>query len=132
MGKYDNVTAKEYFEKKKEMLNDLGRIRGFCSGVKCKECPLYSLELPCYEREYNNSNEAVKIVMEYEPKVDWNKVAVDTKILVRQSRTDDWHPRHFAKYEGGKIYAFYNGKTSFTSYESDLISWEYAKLYEGD
>lgn len=28
MGKYDNVTMKEYMKKKKEMSDDLGRVKG--------------------------------------------------------------------------------------------------------
>ena len=35
-----------------------------------------------------------------EPPVDWNKVAVDTPILVRDSEEEAWRKRYFAKYEG--------------------------------
>ncbi len=69
--------------------------------------------------------------MEFEEivNVDWSKVQVDTKILV----SDDgkiWCRRYFAKYEGGRVYAFMDGATSFTGSSETLLGWDYAKLYE--
>ena len=64
------------------------------------------------------------------PGVDWTKVAVDTPILV----SDDgqgWRHRHFAKYEKGKVYAWNDGRTSFTS-DNVMSWWSYAKLAEGE
>ena len=61
--------------------------------------------------------------------VDWSKIPVDTKILV----SDDgkiWCRRYFAKYEGGRVYAFMDGATSFTGSSETLLGWDYAKLYE--
>lgn len=73
--------------------------------------------------------------MDFKEIVDWSKVPVDTKILVSEGG-EDWHRRYFAKYEGGRIYAFSDGCTSFTAcdesecdYQS-VCSWKYAKLYE--
>lgn len=66
---------------------------------------------------------------EYIEKVDWSKVAVDTPILVSNDKVD-WYPRHFAKYKDGKIYSFYDGKTSWSSDEKFSLSWDYAKLAE--
>ena len=66
---------------------------------------------------------------EFEEVVDWTKVPVDTKILV----SDDgkcWCRRYFAKYEGGRVYAFMDGTTSFTGSSESSLSWKYAKLYE--
>lgn len=56
--------------------------------------------------------------------IDWSKVEVDTKIWVRDEDTQDWKPRHFAKYEGGWVYAWNNGKTSHTTQDSKI--WNYA------
>ena len=62
--------------------------------------------------------------------IDWSKVPVDTKILVSDNK-ETWYKRYFAKYENEKIYAWGNGKTSFTAkYNNDVISWKYAKLYK--
>lgn len=62
--------------------------------------------------------------------IDWSKVPVDTKILVSNNK-EEWFKRHFAKYENEKIYAWADGKTSFSAeYCNDVISWDYAKLYK--
>ena len=68
--------------------------------------------------------------------VDWSKVQVDTKILVSEDG-EDWCRRYFAKYEGGIIYAFPDGLSSFTArYKPEyggyrrVCAWKYAKLYE--
>lgn len=131
MGKYDNVTMKEYMKKKKEMLDDLGRTGNECSSIRCSECLLKS----CEGIEMVNPDKALEIVMEYEPKVDWSKIEVDTKVLVRNSEFGSWCKRHFAKYENGEVYTFPDGLSSFTYNECKdgcLINWIYAKLYKGD
>ena len=66
---------------------------------------------------------------EFEEVVDWSKVPVDTKILVSEDGKD-WCRRYFAKYEGGRVYAFMDGTTSFTGSSESSLSWKYAKLYE--
>lgn len=66
-----------------------------------------------------------------EPEVDWSKVAVDTPILVRDDECKNWLKRYFAKYEDGKLYAFNDGKTSWSS-NGEFLNWEYAKLAEVD
>lgn len=63
---------------------------------------------------------------EVEP--DWNEVPVDTKILIRDKNTHPWERRHFAKFENDTVYAWVNGKTSFTAV--DAMCWRYAKLAE--
>ena len=67
---------------------------------------------------------------EYEPTVDWSKVPVDTKILVKsECGSGRWIKRHFAYYRDGKVYAWKNGRTSYTSYH-EATMWQYAKLYK--
>lgn len=68
-----------------------------------------------------------------EPEVDWNKVEVDTPILVRYSEDGDeeWIKRHFAKYENGKVYAWFDGCTSWST-EGHMVIWNYAKLAESE
>lgn len=63
--------------------------------------------------------------------IDWSKVPVDTKILVRDRKDGEWKRKYFAKYENEKIYAWADGSTSFTAkYDNDVTSWRYAKLYK--
>ena len=72
---------------------------------------------------------------EFEEYLDWSKVPIDTKILVSEDG-EYWIRRYFAKYEGGHIYAFSDGATSFTACDESecdyqgVCSWDYAKLYE--
>lgn len=98
-----------------------------CSGVKCNTCSL-GMFGSCYDgiREWANS--------EYvEPPVDWSKVPVDAKILVRNREDATWVRRHFAKYEDGKIYAWSDGLTSWSDAGSINVSaWECAKLAESE
>ena len=63
--------------------------------------------------------------------VDWSEVAVDTPILVRQYTKSEWHKRHFAKYENGKVYAFVDGKTSWSN-NTLPCDWLFTKLVGGD
>lgn len=69
--------------------------------------------------------------LDFEEVIDWSKVPVDTKIEVRVSEHNEWNKRHFAKFEDGFIYAWDNGKTSFTSNTKvSYTAWQQAKLYE--
>lgn len=138
---YDNVIVKEYMKKKLEMLNDLGGDNIGCIKVKCNNCPLSPLNnkinQSCSLLEMLYPEEAIEIVMNYEPKIDWSKVPVDTKVLVKDYEEEDWNKRYFAKYENGKIYTYPSGLSSFTFNEGDnnlsknLINWRYVKLYKG-
>ena len=74
--------------------------------------------------------------LDFEEVVDWSKVAVDTKILVSNcingaGEVIEWRKRYFAKYENGIVYAWNDGKTSFTAeLDGSCMDWEFAKLYE--
>ena len=67
---------------------------------------------------------------EAKPEIDWSNVLVDTKIFVKNNNDPAWYCRHFAKYENGKVYAWLQGKTSFTTSEEQ--SWDCAELAKGD
>jgi len=58
----------------------------------------------------------------------WHDVAVDAKIFVRDDESHSRIPRHFAKYENGKVYGWSHGCTSHT--EKDFVGWNYATLAE--
>jgi hypothetical protein len=61
----------------------------------------------------------------------WNDVAIDTPILVRSHENGEWLKRHFLKYKNGMVYAFYDGKTSWSNHDDTLATaWNYAKLLE--
>ena len=65
-----------------------------------------------------------------EPETDWSKVEVDTPILVKAIDDGKWKKRYFAKYEGGVVYAWDGGKTSWN--KDCVASWKYAKLAESE
>lgn len=136
MTDYSKVTMIEYQKKKVEMLNDLGRTGCECADidVDCGQCPLRytNFNCTCGELELLNTEKALEIVMEYEPKVDWSKVSVDTKILVRNNKTTAWICRYFAEYDERRgVKAYVGGRTSFTAVsEYDVFYWKYAKLYK--
>ncbi len=68
-----------------------------------------------------------------EPPVDWSKVPVDTPILVRNSGDTSFSRRYFAKFENGVVYAWNDGKTSWSVAGSFAVSdWKYAKLAESE
>ena len=93
-----------------------------CSDLSCSDC-LFG---------HHYCDKAVKewCESEYvEPTVDWSKVSVDTPILVRDSEFDGWSQRHFAKYDNGTVYAWSDGRTSWTAY-GKLNDHKYAKLAE--
>lgn len=63
--------------------------------------------------------------------VDWNKVPVDTPILVSDTNGTNWEKRHFAYFKDGMVYAWLSGTTSWTTEKADdAFSWKYAKLAE--
>lgn len=101
-----------------------------CEEIKCEECDFYESD-SCKGSTYNFRE---WLNSEYvEPPVDWNKVAVDTPILVRNSEEETWRKRYFAKYENETVYAWDGGKTSW-SVESKLriFDWKFAKLAESE
>ena len=87
-----------------------------CDGLACGAC--YMLQTIWLLEEYE------------EPEVDWSKVEVDTPILVKAIDDGKWKKRYFAKYEGGVVYAWDGGKTSWN--KDCVASWQYAKLAESE
>ena len=61
--------------------------------------------------------------------IDWSKVSVDTKVLVKDRKIDEWNNRYFARYENDKVFVWTGGATSFSS-DGDVVAWKYTKLYE--
>lgn len=88
-----------------------------CNGIDCQRCAMIQM---------------IWLLEDYkEPPVDWSKVEVDTPILVRQTKDGEWLRRYFAKFADGKVYAWFYGKTSWTS-DNEPKEWEYAKLAESE
>lgn len=91
-----------------------------CGETDCCKCVL--LQFLWLMEEYKEPKEQ---------EVDWSKVKVDTPILVKDYKIEQWERRYFAKYENGIVYAWSNGCTSWTTYEqNDITKWNLAKLAE--
>ena len=94
-------------------------------------CCLDDVSFDCSDCVFND-NKCCKgakkawLESEYRPIVDWSKVKIDTPIYVKANLEDEWIPRYFAKYLNGDVYAWDDGKTSFTT--AARVSWNYAKL----
>lgn len=86
-----------------------------CEEIDCNKCIL--LQFLWLMEEYE------------EPEIDWSKVEVDTPILVKNLESGKWYKRYFAKYEDGKVYAWGDGRTSWSS-SGHTFGWEFAKLAE--
>mgnify|MGYP003459769689 CR=1 FL=1 len=87
-----------------------------CAGISCEHCHMLQMLWLMEEPE--------------EPETDWSKIEVDTPILVKAIDDGKWKKRYFAKYQGGVVYAWDGGKTSWN--KDCMVSWKYAKLAEGE
>lgn len=94
-----------------------------CSSLNCFECDFYDDEGTCKECFTKWMNEEYK-----ESIVDWTRIPIDAKILVRDNKNEKWQKRHFAGYENDKVNAWANAGTSWSS--SKRNSWNFAKLAE--
>lgn len=100
-----------------------------CSDLECEDCIFSRFDQDdCYCGEKIKKWSEQEYV---EPPVDWSKVPVDTKILVRSSEDGRWKRRHFARYESNIVFAWNRGCTSYSvdGYD-DAAGWKYAKLAE--
>ena len=106
--------------------DSIGMMNGIlypCNTIKsCKHCDFYDIEtkILCTENIKKWANSEYK-----EREIDWNKVPVDTCILI----TDSYGytlKRHFAKYDNKKIYAYPDGTTSWSFIQDSdrLIVWD--------
>ena len=96
----------------------------FC---KIKITKIYDLnEYPSKSLEFSTEDRELLWISEDE--TNWNKVEVDTKVLVRDRPNDKWEKRYFAKYVDGKVYVFKEGKTSWNSI--GIEHWQETKLWK--
>ena len=93
-----------------------------CASINCEACFMY--QMIWLLKDYEEIKEPE------EPEVDWSKIKVDTPVLVKNKENEEWKKRHFAKYKNGNVYAWNDGRTSWTAYDKKV--WEYAKLAENE
>ena len=88
-----------------------------CNGIDCQRCAM--LQMLWLLEDYK------------EPETDWSKIKIDTPILVTNFEDGKWCKRYFAKFEDGKVYAWVDGGTSWSS-DNKTHKWNYAKLAESE
>ena len=128
---YTNITLKQYMDAKVKMLKAVGSKDGTCAdGADCDRCPLNrasdAFEVDCSDFEALYPELAAKQVLNF---VDWTKVAVDTKVYVKNTETECWSKGYFAKYSRGKVYTWIEGYTSWVVNDDRMCEpFVFAKL----
>ncbi len=107
-----------------DLSKDGKKVKAFEEVWEVRNGDLRSIEDLSFIEKYRS----LKALLEtdFEPVVDWSEIEVDTPILT-SSDGENWTRRYFAEYKGGKIYAWNNGCTRWTS-EGVKTFWKYAKL----
>ena len=90
-----------------------------CGDMDCYKCRM--LQMIWLLEDYEEPEE---------PEVDWNKIEVDTPVLVKNIENEEWRKRHFAKYENGRVHVWNNGSTSWSA--CHIYEYKYAKLPENE
>lgn len=109
------------FVKKHEVFRMIGKdIESYCN-MTCVACGT-ALQI-WLDEEYE------------EPKVDWNKVPVDTLVRVRDFESDEWTLRYFKGLEEegyiNRFQTWMDGATSKTAYDA-YEGWTYCELVEDE
>ena len=118
------IDKKGYYCHLKSFNDDLSG-KEFC---KVKITKVYDLS-EYASRSLEFSTEDRELLWSIEDEIDWNKVEVDTKVLVRDKSDDEWVKRYFAKYEDGEVYVFKDGRTSWNDV-GITQHWKETKLWK--
>lgn len=131
-----NMNDKQFTDELFKRMYDLGYKKaeienGTIFFYKDRECiSQWSNRVDIRSTCFTEENQQIDIA-EYLGIVDWSKVKVDTLILVKDDYDDKWEKAYFAKYEDEMIYAWSNGRTSFSARnKDDTFIWDRAKLAE--
>lgn len=117
--------SEEYceFVKKDVLPNLMDCTKGECDGVSsCLLCrSIFAFWL---DEEYTEPPK---------PEVDWDNVPVDTLVLVRNSKNENWTPRHFKRIRDTpsthRFETWGDGQTSRTT-DGIISLWKYCELAE--
>lgn len=138
-----DMTKYEYFAKDIEKLSRLSipfaitedeQVLPCWDTVKCSNCIFDETKCNIDKLKW-----ADELYQKKEKEIDWTKVPIDTKILVREHEGDLWKSRYFAGYIDGKPYVWSHGATSWSigdigekNIKLFCTSWKYTKLYKED
>jgi hypothetical protein len=102
-----------------------------CESIGCGNCSFYKeyIGQSCGDEVKEWAEAEYKAPHKIDPRINAS-TPVDTKILVSLDGKD-WYERHFAKFDNDKVFAYDNGRTSWTVSGFCAMGWEYAKLPDG-
>jgi len=85
-----------------------------------------------YRYRYKTFSIKKEWLTDIKEEIDWQKVPIDTKILV-SDYGGEWKRRYFSGFDGGVVTAWHLGATSYSAdTEKHWSYWNYAKLAEED
>lgn len=127
------MTKKEFTDYLFKIMYELGyrKVEVIKEGIFFYKCdtlmtactPRIPTKLTCFVDKYQCID-----IGEYLNVIDWDKVKIDTRVLVSDDGIN-WHKRYFARYTCGRVYTWGYGSTSWSKGNaSDVAPWRYAKL----
>nr|DAU91839.1 MAG TPA: hypothetical protein [Caudoviricetes sp.] len=131
MGEIDvtKVTAIDYLEKLIKIDAERHCEWDGCDGCKYSNTACATPE----DIERIGVEENIRDVIMFETtdksEIDWTKVEKDTLIEVSND-AKTWYMRYFALYDGKRVCAYLDGRTSKT--ESETLAWNFARIADED
>lgn len=100
-----------------------------CTSISCQHCA-FNISTSSSLNECNRMRKKWANSEYKEPKVDWNKVPVDTPIFVPYNSVIPNTPRHFSHYdvEHDLVFTFSDGTTSFTASLNMEENWNSSQV----
>lgn len=125
MTNYESVEpdkVKDIFSKSFAVNKETGEVLK-CTNLPCRLC-LFS-ESGCDEERLKWLDQPV---FNFDKDIDWEKVPVDTPVLV-WNLEDCSYKRYFSGIKDGRFCTYSDGRTSWSSITGNICHWNHCKLY---
>lgn len=114
-----------------DVIKEDGRLCGFVKKHGLFRMIGTNWENYCGAIDCHCCNTILDLFLDEEPEVDWDNVPVDTLVLVRNSKNENWTPRHFKRIRDTtathKFETWGDGQTSRTT-DGIISLWKYCEL----
>lgn len=98
-----------------------------CLKTNCVDCLFYNES--CDENcEKKRKKWLDQPVIDWNKDIDWEKVPVDTPVIVWSSDNCSYN-RYFSGIKDGRFSAYSDGRTSWSSITDNICYWNHCKLY---
>lgn len=130
MTNYESIDPKDIrtvFQKYFAIDEDANEIKN-CGDVLCANC-LFSTSDNCRKAKKDWLDQPA---FDPEKDIDWERVPIDTPVIVWNSSFGFDHvtrKRHFSGIKGGCFGAYDSGCTSWSSIDGRIYYWDHCKLY---